>query len=96
VGDELRVVIEGEKDIGRPGGDRQRRHQAADQRSGTFRRRRCRQQEGGGDDHFDDEGEGEIKIGRHRRGTLYISLALASPGRAKGGEARLQRYPRSA
>ena len=61
----MRVVIEREEHIDRPGADRQRRHQAADQRTGALGGHRRRQHEAGGDGHFDDEDEREIKVGRH-------------------------------
>ena len=63
--DEMRIVIEREKDVDRTGADRQRRHQAADQWSGALGRDRRREHEGGGDGHLDDEREREIKIGGH-------------------------------
>jgi len=61
----LRIVVEREEDIDRAGADRQRRHQAADQRAGALGRHRRRQHEAGGDGHFDDEREREIKVGGH-------------------------------
>jgi len=58
-------MIERQEHIDRPGTDRQRRHQPADQRAGALGGHRRRQHEAGGDGHFDDERKCKIKIGGH-------------------------------
>ncbi len=64
VGDELRVVIESKKDVGRAGGDRECRHHGADQRADPFGDQRRRHDERGCHSHFHGEGE-EKCVGRH-------------------------------
>ena len=63
--DERRAVIEREEHIDRAGAERQRRHQACDQRTGALGGKRRGHHDAGSDGHFDDEGEREIKVGGH-------------------------------
>src|SRR6185437_3109393 len=63
--DEMRVVVERQKDINRPRANRQRRDQAANQRAKTFGGHGRRQQETGRNGHLHEQREREIKIGRH-------------------------------
>ena len=65
LGNKVRIVVKRKEDVDRAGADRQRCHQAADQRPGALGSDRGREQESGGHNHFDDERQREIEIGRH-------------------------------
>ena len=65
LGDERRIMVEREKDVGRPRGDRQRRDQRADHRARTLGDDGRRHDKRGRDRHAQDEREEEGEFGGH-------------------------------